>query len=288
MLVGFVLLVAGGVSAYPSLRGALELDSGEQGFGDQSAPRISIVDASESLPQPSISHDVVTASEIGVNEVLLLPETPLLSDASDISAPESLELIEEDLKPLDEVLDASVFDVQNDAFPSREGVFVPSAPGRLIIPAIGLEVPVETVGWSVVVQNGQQVSMWDVPNSRAAGWLETSAQIGQPGNTVLDGHHNVFGEVFRDLVNLKEGDSIQIQTANGIRNYIVSIMTILPERDQPLDVRIENAKWIQPTDDERLTLVTCWPYTDNSHRLIVVATPRDEVSRGDILNEGAE
>ena len=48
---------------------------------------------------------------------------------------------------------------------------------------------------------------------------------------------------------------------------------ILEERDQSLDVRIENAQWIEQTDDERLTLVTCWPYTDNSHRLIVVAHP---------------
>jgi sortase A len=40
-------------------------------------------------------------------------------------------------------------------------------------------------------------------------------------------------------------------------------------------VRLQNAQWIQPTTDERLTLVTCWPYNDNSHRLIIVARPID-------------
>ena len=28
-----------------------------------------------------------------------------------------------------------------------------------------------------------------------------------------------------------------------------------------------------PTTDERITLITCWPYTSNTHRLIIVAKP---------------
>ena len=36
---------------------------------------------------------------------------------------------------------------------------------------------------------------------------------------------------------------------------------------------MENAAWIMPSEDERLTLVTCWPYTSNTHRLIIVARP---------------
>ncbi len=48
---------------------------------------------------------------------------------------------------------------------------------------------------------------------------------------------------------------------------------ILPDRGQPDEVRRENARWIQPTEDERITLTTCWPYTSNTHRLIIVAKP---------------
>jgi sortase A len=61
----------------------------------------------------------------------------------------------------------------------------------------------------------------------------------------------------------------------------VSERHILPEKGQPLSVRLKNAAWIQPTTDERLTLVTCWPYTSNTHRLIIVARPGpDAVQNG--------
>jgi sortase A len=142
-------------------------------------------------------------------------------------------------------------------------------PRRLIIPAIELDAPIETVGWHVI--NG--VSTWDVPDHFAAGWLKTSALLGQPGNTVLDGHHNINGEVFRRLVDLRIGDELEVYAGNTVILYKVTTRQILKERDQPLEVRLKNAQWIQPTSDERITLVTCWPYTTNTHRLIIVAKP---------------
>jgi sortase (surface protein transpeptidase) len=50
---------------------------------------------------------------------------------------------------------------------------------------------------------------------------------------------------------------------------------ILKEAGMPLSVREKNAQWIAPTNDTRLTLVTCWPYywPGNSHRVVVVARP---------------
>jgi sortase A len=48
---------------------------------------------------------------------------------------------------------------------------------------------------------------------------------------------------------------------------------ILPERDQPLQVRLKNAQWVASSQDERLTLITCWPFNSNTHRLVIVATP---------------
>jgi sortase A len=144
-----------------------------------------------------------------------------------------------------------------------------AAPTRIVIPAINLNAPIEPVGWS---QTGGVIA-WDIPNHFAAGWLKTSAPLGYSGNMVLDGHHNIAGEVFRYLVDLKAGDVIRISMANRVVVYQVTALHILPDRDQPLAVRQQNAAWIQPTLDERLTLVTCWPYTNNTHRLIVVATP---------------
>jgi sortase A len=45
------------------------------------------------------------------------------------------------------------------------------------------------------------------------------------------------------------------------------------EEGEKSAVRLENASWIAKTSDERLTLVTCWPYDTNTHRLVVVASP---------------
>ena len=144
---------------------------------------------------------------------------------------------------------------------------------RVIIPAINLDAPIVAMGWSVVEQDGQQVSEWDVPDYRAAGWLNTSALVGAIGNTVLEGHQDIDGRVFESLEYLKEGDEIQVQTASQTHRYMIALRTIVPEKDQPLEVRRDNARWIGPSNDERLTLVTCWPRNDNTHRLILVALP---------------
>ena len=45
------------------------------------------------------------------------------------------------------------------------------------------------------------------------------------------------------------------------------------ERTATAEQRLENGEWIQPAGEERLTLVSCWPRDDNSHRIIVIAHP---------------
>lgn len=261
-LIGLALVVLAGVTLYPSLRDWLGLEPEPAEFGDESALSASIVESSESLP-PRGSGE----AEPAIEAPEVLPETPLQEDAT--PAPEATP-VEPTPTPTQPAI-ASVDPPQ-----AAAGPFVPAPPTRLVIPAINLDAPVDVAGWSVVtVSNGQQISMWDVPNRFAAGWLKTTAKVGERGNIVLDGHHNIDGEVFRDLVNLKQGDSLTLWAGDQPREYVVSLMKILPEKGQPIAVRIENAKWIQPTQDERVTLITCWPYTNNTHRLIVVALPAD-------------
>jgi len=110
----------------------------------------------------------------------------------------------------------------------------------------------------------------------AAGWHETSAPPGVGGNTVLNGHNTTYGEVFRDLYTLEVGDAITVYSGDTPHEYTVAEVLILPEAGQPLEVRIGNARYILPTDDERLTLVTCHPYGSLRYRLIVIARPADE------------
>lgn len=145
-------------------------------------------------------------------------------------------------------------------------------PTRLVIPSVGIDSEVVPVGWTVVEQAGRQYSIWQVADY-VVGWHKTTSVLGQPGNTVMAAHHNVKGEVFRDLVNVEVGDKVTVYAGDQKFEYMVDLKTIVPEKGQPLEVRQRNAQWIAPTDDERLTFVTCWPYSNNTHRVIVVAKP---------------
>jgi sortase A len=145
-------------------------------------------------------------------------------------------------------------------------------PSRIVVKSVGIDTPVMPVSWSVVEQNGREYSIWDVADF-AGGWHDTSALPGQPGNTVLSGHHNIKGEVFRYLVDVQEGDEVDLYVGDEVYRYYVQQKLIVKEKGEPVDVRRQNAQWIAPTDDTRVTLVTCWPYTNNTHRVVVVARP---------------
>lgn len=147
-----------------------------------------------------------------------------------------------------------------------------SPPTRIVVPAIGLDAKVVPVGWKVEEQNGKKVAVWEVADF-AAGWHENSAFPGMAGNTVLSGHHNIKGEVFRHVVDLKVGDSIYLYVGDRRFDYVVRRTMIVKEKGEPQEKRLENARWIARSDDIRLTIVTCWPYTNNTHRVIVVALP---------------
>ena len=93
---------------------------------------------------------------------------------------------------------------------------------------------------------------------------------------MLNGHHNIKGMVFRNLYQVEAGDTIEVYSGEQVFKYVVVHTDILPERNQPIDVRLSNAEWIKETEDERITLITCWPWESNTHRVIVVAVPIQE------------
>jgi LPXTG-site transpeptidase (sortase) family protein len=146
-------------------------------------------------------------------------------------------------------------------------------PDRIIIPAIHLDAPILSSTYSSLELRDQWFEQWKVPDEFAAGWQTNSAPLGMIGNTVIGGHHNEFGKVFGHLIDLEIGDIIYVFSGKVTFEYKIVEKQILPERDVSLDIRRENAKWISPTGDERLTLVTCWPKRSNTHRLIIVAEP---------------
>ena len=145
---------------------------------------------------------------------------------------------------------------------------------RLLVPSIGLNTSVIEVGWHQITQDGVPKNVWQVADY-AAGWHNNSKKPGQGGNVVLSGHHNINGQVFRYLVNLNKGDLITVYQDNKPSYYAVTDKLTLKDKGEPPEVRRENARWIGPVDEERLTLVTCWPYNSNTHRLVVIAKPTD-------------
>jgi LPXTG-site transpeptidase (sortase) family protein len=136
-----------------------------------------------------------------------------------------------------------------------------------------VDAPIVPVSWETVTVAGRAQAAWEVPEMYAAGWHETSVPLGVSGNTVLNGHNTTNGEVFRDLYTLEDRDIIVVYADSIPYTYGVAKVLILPEADQPLEVRQKNARYILPTDDERLTLVTCHPYGSLRNRLIVIAYP---------------
>lgn len=156
----------------------------------------------------------------------------------------------------------------------------PEVPVRILIPSIDLDAPVIPAPVNFEKLAGKEFLQWYVPDQFASGWHTTSAMLGETGNTVLNGHHNAFGEVFISLVDVTEGDIIWVESAQSRFKYQITNKMILPEKYEQLDVRMNNAQWILPSIDERLTLITCWPYETNTHRLIVVARPtgREEIT----------
>jgi sortase A len=158
-------------------------------------------------------------------------------------------------------------------------------PDSISIPVIKLEAGIEPVGADIVETDGSLFQQWNAPNEFAAGWHDTSAPLGRPGNTVLNGHNNIYGEVFKDLEKLKPGDKIILTSGRVEFLYQVTNSMKLKEANQSMENRLENARWIEPTSDERLTLVTCWPYTNNTYRWVVVAVPTGSSIRSESLTQ---
>ncbi len=164
-------------------------------------------------------------------------------------------------------------------------------PVRIVIPDLEIAAPVVEMGWQVVeTANGPQ-SEWDMDALKGAvGHHINSAPLGVPGNIVISGHNNIYGREFEpislawdddnrtrvddltDSSDILNGRTIQLFDAAGQQfDYTIRAFYRLHDTGVSLAQRIENARFMQPTTDPRLTLVTCWPPWGNTHRLIVVA-----------------
>jgi len=104
---------------------------------------------------------------------------------------------------------------------------------------------------------------YDIVPAYGATRFSPSAPLGQPGLTLMSGHDDMAGQIFRSLGRLRVGDAIEAwQGARHYRYVVRSVQVVTPD-----DVRLLNATYTTPT----LALVSCTPYMVDTHRVIVLA-----------------
>lgn len=225
--------------------------------------------SAESTAQPAVPPPVLPRE---------LQTTGLTAPRLSATQAESIELVVSDSEmtplPEEKAPALTILDVNASFIRSNdEKLNTPAVPDRIAIPAITLDAPVIAADHRYTEVEGATFGQWLAPSFFAAGWHPDSALLGEMGNTVINGHHNIDGEVFSDLVNVVEGDSILVFSGERSFEYVVTNRMILPETFMDAATRMDNARWLGRSDDERLTLVTCWPLDSYTHRLILVAVP---------------
>jgi sortase A len=107
--------------------------------------------------------------------------------------------------------------------------------GRIEIPRIDV---------STVVREGTDRKTL----KRSAGHVPETALPGEHGNVGIAAHRDSF---FRNLRNVREGDTIRMTTTWGVYEYEVdSLQIVFPKNIEVLD----------PTPAPSMTLVTCYPF----------------------------
>ncbi len=133
-------------------------------------------------------------------------------------------------------------------------------------------IPIPTSGPQQATQIQIPALTVDAPVVQGDGWEQLkkgvaqhvgSADPGQTGNVVLSAHNDVYGEIFRNLDQLKRGDKVILFTPQRSYTYIVSSIQIVA----PTDVDVMAA-----TPDPIVTLISCYPYMVDTQRIVVQAS----------------
>lgn len=108
-------------------------------------------------------------------------------------------------------------------------------PARLEIPRIDMK---------VMVGQGADPALLEL----GAGWIPGTARPGETGNIGIAAHRDSF---FRPLKDVRKDDVIRLTTPHHKQEYRIEWTRIV----NPTDVEV-----LDPTDEEALTLVTCYPF----------------------------
>jgi sortase A len=125
----------------------------------------------------------------------------------------------------------------------------PEAPTHIVIPAINVD--------ALIVEG-------DTPEQLklGVGHMVGSANPGERGNMVLSAHNDIYGEIFRHLSDLELGDEVAVYSDEQPYRYVVTAKRIV----EPTEVSV-----LAPTTKPVVTLISCYPYMVDTHRIIIVA-----------------
>ena len=121
---------------------------------------------------------------------------------------------------------------------------------------------IDKLNLKVPVYNGTD----EINLNRGAGRIKGTARIDTPGNLGIAAHRDGF---FRVLKDVELGDSIDVLTYQGNKEFVVSSITIV----DPTDVSV-----LAPTDESTITLVTCYPFYFVGH------APKRYIVKGELLS----
>jgi len=127
---------------------------------------------------------------------------------------------------------------------------LPSVLGVLEVPSVGLKVPVYSTNSELVMDRG-------------AGIIDGMSYPHEPGNIGISGHRDGY---FRVLKDVQVGDAIVLQSLEGEKRFRIDATQVVAIADTTL---------LRDTDDQTVTLVTCYPFYFVGHapkRFIVTAT----------------
>jgi LPXTG-site transpeptidase (sortase) family protein len=148
------------------------------------------------------------------------------------------------------------------------------------LPAIRLSIPIIDVNASIqdiiptekISSDGVKRLTWE-PLAFAVAHLSSSGHPGEGRNIVLIGHNNTEGEVFRCLDQLHIGDQVTLFTAEKVFEYQVQKRFIIPYLGSEADGDTMLQTYTAPQSSEIVTIISCWPYFTNAHRIIIIAVP---------------
>jgi sortase A len=125
----------------------------------------------------------------------------------------------------------------------------PEAPTRIVIPAIDVD--------ALIVEG----DTWEQLKLGVGHHLNT-ADPGERGNMVLSAHNDIYGEIFRRLSELELDDEVVVYAGEQPYRYIIRAKQI---------VEPEQVSVLLPTTRPVTTLISCYPYMVDTHRIVVVA-----------------